>query len=234
MDIISAAAQMLCGLYYLVLNVSGAGSFPRRLTAQEEAAYVEKLMQGDRNARQMLIEHNLRLVAHVTRKYMGTAGERAASDCDDLVSIGTIGLIKAVDTFKPEKGTRFSSYAARCIENECLMHFRSSKKNAKDVYISEPIDTDSHGNELTLSDIIAQDDTIADDLDLKLKSEMLREKIGEVLDERELDTIVKRYGLDGNDPLTQKEVAEKLGISRSYVSRIEKKAIEKLKKIFGE
>lgn len=227
MNILEMIFGALCDVYYLVLSVAGGGSFPKKLTPQEEAQYIEQLAHGDSKARNILIEHNLRLVAHVTKKYM-----TATADSDDMVSIGTIGLIKAVDSFKPDKGTRFSSYAARCIENECLMYLRSAKKMSKDVYISEPIDTDSHGNELTLVDVIAEEDTIADDLDLKFKCERLRKVINEVLCERELEIIVMRYGLDGSEPLTQKQVAQKLGISRSYVSRIEKKAVENLRKRF--
>ncbi|MBP3413634.1 MAG: RNA polymerase sporulation sigma factor SigK [Clostridia bacterium] len=225
LNVVEIIIGALCDVYYLILSVAGSGSFPKKLTAQEEAHYIEQLAKGDSEARKILIEHNLRLVAHVTKKYM-----TANADNDDMVSIGTIGLIKAVDSFKPDKGTRFSSYAARCIENECLMYLRSAKKSSQDVYISEPIDTDSHGNELTLIDVIAQEDTIADDLDLKFKCEKLRDILGETLDEREKQIIIMRYGICSGEPLTQKQVAQKLDISRSYVSRIEKKAIERLRK----
>ena len=178
----------------------------------------------DEAARQELIEHNLRLVAHIIKKYYSTF-----KDQDDLISIGTIGLIKAVSTFKPEKSVRFATYASRCIENEVLMHFRNKKKSAQDVYISDPIDTDKDGNSLTLMDVMSEEDNIVDCIDLHIKSEQLYQFIGTALDERERQIIVMRYGLGGNRPLTQREVAKKLDISRSYVSRIEKKAISVLR-----
>ncbi|WP_341423433.1 MULTISPECIES: sigma-70 family RNA polymerase sigma factor [Anaerotruncus] len=156
----------------------------------------------------------------------------AFKDQDDLISIGTIGLIKAVSTFKSEKGTRFATYASRCIENEVLMHFRNKKKSAQDVYISDPIDTDKDGNSLTLQDIMAEDDNIIDCIDLHIKSEQLHTFIADALDEREQQIIIMRYGLGGTCPLTQREVAKKLDISRSYVSRIEKKAINVLRTKF--
>lgn len=176
-----------------------------------------------------MIEHNLRLVAHIVKKYYS-----AQKDQDDLISIGTIGLIKAVSTFDYNKGTRFATYAARCIENEILMHFRNAKKSAQDIYISDPIDTDKEGNALTFMDIVADDDCIIDSIDLKLKSEKLYELIEKHLDTREKEIIYLRYGLRGNIPLTQREVAKKLKISRSYVSRIETKALLKLRKEFGD
>ncbi|MBQ2755730.1 MAG: RNA polymerase sporulation sigma factor SigK, partial [Oscillospiraceae bacterium] len=178
-------------------------------------------------AKNMLVEHNLRLVAHVIKKYYS-----AADDQDDLISIGTIGLIKAVSTFDADKGSRFATYAARCIENEILMYFRSRKKCAQDVYISDPIDTDKNGNSLTLIDVISDDSSIFDTIELKLNCEKLCRSINEQLDPREQEIIVMRYGLCGYSPLAQREVAAKLGISRSYVSRIEKKALEKLRASF--
>lgn len=214
-------------IFYMALHVVNSGSFPRPLTAAQEkdclVAYHEK---GDMEARNKLIEHNLRLVAHIIKKYYSSV-----RDQDDLISIGTIGLIKAVGTFDYSKGTRFATYASRCIENEILMHFRAGKKTAQDVSISEPIDTDREGNPLTLMDVIAQDDTILDDLDLKLNAEKLYRYIRETLDEREQEIIEWRYGLVG-DGMTQREVAKRLNISRSYISRIEKKALSKLKKRF--
>lgn len=183
--------------------------------------------QGDGKAREKLIEHNLRLVAHVIKKYY--SGD---NDQDDLISIGTIGLIKGINNFKPDKGTRLATYCARCIENEILMYFRSQKKTALDTYMNDPIDIDSEGNPLTLNDIIAVNDTIADDLDFKIKSEKLRKFVCEIPDRREKQIIVMRYGLGDREPLTQREVAKKLKISRSYVSRIEKKALSNLKKRF--
>jgi len=216
-------AELFSRVLYLILNVSG-GSFPRPLSAAEEADCLQRLAKGDFEARNTLIEHNLRLVAHIIKKYYATW-----SDQEDLVSIGTIGLIKAVNTFDAAKGARLSSYAARCIENEVLMHFRNGRKSAQDVSISEPIDTDKDGNALTLIDVISCDDTIVDDLDLKIKAEQLHEYLNQTLDEREKEIILLRYGIGGGNALTQRVVAKKLGISRSYVSRIEKKALEKLK-----
>lgn len=219
--------QTAADIYYLFLSVAGTGNFPRRLSAAEESECIKKLEEGDINSRNKLIEHNLRLVAHICRKYY-TSG----SDPDDMLSIGTIGLIKAVDSFSSDKGTRFSSYAARCIENECLMSLRAARKTAQNVSISEPIDTDKNGNELTLIDVISCEDTIADDIDLKLKCERLYEIITEVLDERELAIICMRYGICGRKALPQREIAQHFGISRSYVSRIEKRAVEKLSSAF--
>ena len=222
--------ELFSGLFgrilFLILNIS-SGSFPRPLTSEEEADCLRRMEQGDRTARDRLVEHNLRLVAHIIKKYYAVQ-----SDQDDLVSIGTIGLIKAVNTFDRAKGTRLSSYAARCIENEILMYFRSGRKSAQDVSISDPIDTDKDGNALTFIDVIACDDTIIDDLDLKLKAEKLRGYMDEVLTAREKQIIRLRYGLDTPAPLTQQVVAQRLGISRSYVSRIEKKALEKLRRRF--
>lgn len=219
--------QSLSHIFYMALHVVNTGSFPRPLSPEQEqeylAAYREK---GDRYARDQLIEHNLRLVAHIIKKYYSSV-----RDQDDLISIGTIGLIKAVGTFDYTKGTRFATYASRCIENEILMHFRATKKTAQDISISDPIDTDKEGNPLTLMDVIAEDDTILDDLDLKINSEKLYRYIREALDDREREIIEWRYGLVG-DGLTQREVAKKLNISRSYVSRIEKKALAKLKRRF--
>lgn len=225
--------EMLCRtaaeIYYIFLSVSNAGGFPRRLSAAEESECIKQLEEGNAAARNRLIEHNLRLVAHICRKYYSSG-----SDPDDMLSIGTIGLIKAVDTFSSDKGTRFSSYAARCIENECLMSLRAAKKTAQNVSISEPIDTDKNGNELTLIDVISCEDTIADDIDLKLKCERLYAIIATVLNERELEIICLRYGLYGRKALPQREIAQHFGISRSYVSRIEKRAVEKLAAAFRE
>ena len=178
-------------------------------------------------ARGKLIEHNLRLVAHIIKKYYGKQGEQ-----DDLVSIGTIGLIKAIDTFDTGKNIRLSSYASRCIENEILMHFRAAKKTAQDISLNETIDTDKDGNPLTLLDIMAVDDHILDDLDQKLNKQKLGRFINEELTEREKKIIILRYGLDGKEPMTQKNVAKLLNISRSYVSRIETKALKQLRKRF--
>lgn len=202
----------LSGLFFFILHVTGAGSFPRPLTAEEERNCLERLKNGDRHARDELIEHNLRLVAHIVKKYYSNT-----SDQDDLISIGTIGLIKAVNTFDHTKGIRLSSYAARCIENEVLMYFRAAKKSAQDISMNEPIDTDKDGNALTLMDVMSTEDNIVDNLDCKVKSEQLKRYIAQVLTPRERLIIELRYGLNNDHPLTQREVAARLKISRSYV-----------------
>lgn len=213
---------------FFVLHVTGPGSFPQPLSEKEEKKYLIEMKQGDKRARSKLIEHNLRLVAHIVKKYYSST-----NDQDDLVSIGTIGLIKAIDSFDLSKGIRLSSYAARCIENEVLMFFRNSKKSAQDVSMNEPIDTDKDGNALVLMDVMSVEDCIIDELDTKIKSEKLLSYMDEVLSDREKRVILLRYGLDGNQQLAQREVAKILGISRSYVSRIEKKALSTLNKRFN-
>ncbi len=216
--------QFFSQMLFFVLHVVNSGSFPKPLSAAEEREALTAMRQGDRAARQRLIEHNLRLVAHIIKKYYAGAQEQ-----EDLVSIGTIGLIKAVDTFDEEKGSRLVTYASRCIENEILMHFRSSKKTAGDVSLSEPIDTDSEGRPLTLMDVLAQEDTIVDDLDSKINSEKLGLYMRQTLEERERQILTLRYGLAG-PILTQRQVAKRLGISRSYISRLETKALGKLRR----
>ncbi|MBR4910774.1 MAG: RNA polymerase sporulation sigma factor SigK [Clostridia bacterium] len=219
--------EIICRLFYLALHVKSPGSFPPPLSAKVESELIDKASVGDIEARNKLIEHNLRLVAHIVKKYY-TAG----CEQDDLISIGTIGLIKAISTFNNEKGIRLATYAARCIENEILMYFRNLKKSAQDVYISDPIDTDKDGNTLTLIDVIADESDIAEEIDKKIKIEKLKVMIRGVLDEREYRIISMRYGLGDNKELTQREVAKSLGISRSYVSRIEKASLEKLRAKF--
>ena len=221
-DLIAMLGQYVC---FFILHVCGGGSFPKPLSEKQEREYLRKMHEGDIDARNKLVEHNLRLVAHIIKKYYGVQTEQ-----DDLVSIGTIGLIKAIDTFKPDKNIRLSSYASRCIENEILMHFRSAKKTAQDVSLNETIDTDKDGNPLTLMDIMAVDDNILDELDRKLNGRKLGQFIREELTDRERQIIVMRYGLGGREPMTQKKVAKIMNISRSYVSRIETKALKKLKK----
>lgn len=218
--------KLASSLFYFALHVTNPNSFPPALSAKEEAELLVKMAEGDKAAKNKLIEHNLRLVAHVIKKY-----DSNHCDQDDLISIGTIGLIKAVSTFKPDKGIRLATYAARCIENEILMYFRAGKKSANDVHFSDPIDTDKDGNALTLIDVVADDINIADDIDKKLKIERMRVLLDTVLDEREREIVRLRYGLDGEEELTQKKVAAKLGISRSYVSRIEKSALSKLRRL---
>ncbi|MBQ3057667.1 MAG: RNA polymerase sporulation sigma factor SigK [Clostridia bacterium] len=219
--------ELISSVYFFALHVVTKGAFPRPLTAQEETALLEKSQNGDVDARNTLIEHNLRLVAHIVKKYYATG-----ADQDDLISIGTVGLIKAVSTFKSDKNIRLATYAARCIENEILMFFRSLKKNSQEVFISDPIDTDGQGNALTLIDVIADKSDIVEELDTKLKLQKLRLIINGALDERELEIIRYRYGIGGYPELTQRDIAKKLGISRSYVSRIEKSALEKLRRRF--
>lgn len=217
--------QLASAIFYLALHVTGPGSFPPALSAKEEAELLEKFKNGDLEAKSKLIEHNLRLVAHVIKKYYSVG-----VDQDDLISIGTIGLIKAVSTFNADKGIRLATYAARCIDNEILMYFRANKKTEKDVYFSDPIDSDKDGNALTLMDVIADDVNIADDIDTKMKIDKLKVLIETRLDDREKEIVKMRYGIGGYTEMTQKNVAKKLNISRSYVSRIEKVALLKLKK----
>lgn len=220
---------VISNLMYFALHLQNANSFPKPLSAAKERECFEKMKQGDEKAKKELIEHNLRLVAHVTKKYYSLT-----ADSEDLISIGTIGLIKAVNSFDYDKNVKLATYAARCIENEVLMHLRSSKKNAQDISMSEPIDTDGEGNPLTFSDVIYEDDTIADDIDLNEKTRLLYTFVQELTNETEKTIIVLRYGLYNQKPLTQREVAKRLGISRSYVSRIEKRVLEKLKERFEE
>lgn len=219
--------EIASSIYYFALHVTGAGSFPPPLSAAKEEELLEKSRKGDLDARNKLIEHNLRLVAHIVKKYY-----KSGADQDDMISIGTIGLIKAVSTFNCDKGIHLATYAARCIENEILMYFRNQKKSAQDVFISDPIDTDKDGNALTLIDIIADSGDIAEETDIKMGLERLKLIIPGCLDDREKKVIEMRYGLGGCEELTQRDIAKKLKISRSYVSRIEKSALEKLRKQF--
>lgn len=217
--------QIVSNIFYLALHVTNSGSFPPALSNKKEAELLKLKENGDENARNKLIEHNLRLVAHVVKKYY------TDEDQDDLISIGTIGLIKAINTFKCDKKIRLATYAARCIENEILMHFRNNKKYAQDVYISDPIDTDKNGNALTLIDVIADEGNIEEEIETKIRIQRLNDILYKTLDKRELDIIKMRYGI-GTKELTQREIAKKLGISRSYVSRIETAALLKLKNAF--
>ena len=210
-------------LFHLILGIDSNQSFPPPLPAQVEREYFEKAARGDEDARQLLILHNLRLVSHIVRKYYGTAKNQ-----EDLVSIGSIGLIKAVDTFNIQKGARFATYAAKCIQNEILMFFRSQKKLNTEISINETIDVDRDGNPLTYIDVISSDDMVAEDLDRKMQTEKMMRMLNTALCERERQIIIMRYGLFGQNARTQRETADILGISRSYVSRIEKSALEKL------
>ena len=206
--VLAALGNML----YLALHVSCSGSFPKPLTAREERECLERIRSGDSQAKSTLIEHNLRLVAHIVKKYYAASGEQ-----DDLISIGTIGLIKAASTFNYEKGTRFATYASKCIENEILMAFRAKKKSASDISISDPIDCDRDGNALTLMDIMADEEDIVSRIDLENKTAQLRQYIASALTGREREIVELRYGLGRGLPLTQREVAQRLHISRSYV-----------------
>ena len=200
-------------------------SFPNPLSSKEEKYYISLLESGDETAKDILIERNLRLVAHIAKKYTATA-----IPADDLISIGTIGLIKAVNTYSSHKSTRLATYAARCIDNEILMSLRASKRLRTEVSLSDPIGTDKEGNEINLNDVIGTDpDEILDDISLRMQIAKLIQAINSVLTEREKAVILKRYGIMGEQPLPQREVAAELGISRSYVSRIEKKALSKLR-----
>lgn len=223
MDILEIIGNMI----YLILHVTDTDSFPKPLNKNEETELIEKMANGDDKAKSKLIEHNLRLVAHIIKKYYSNYSEQ-----DDLISIGTIGLIKGINSFKPEKGVKLATYCARCIENEILMYFRGTKKLSQEMSFDDPIDTDSEGNPLTLMDIIATDDTIIDDIDTKNKLIKLISIIKAMPDNRDKEILVKRYGLNGQKPLTQQEVSKQLKISRSYVSRIEKKILQNLKDKF--
>jgi RNA polymerase sporulation-specific sigma factor len=203
-------------------------SFPKPLSTKEESDYLQRCKEGDKQARDKLIEHNLRLVAHIVKKYNMTDKET-----DDLISIGTIGLIKAIDTFDGEKGIRLATYASRCIDNELLMMLRSGKRLAKEIYLYDPIGSDREGNEINLLDIIEEADIdIIENIVLEDDIKKLYKLIGKVLTDREREIICLRYGLSNRKEVTQREIASKLGISRSYVSRIEKKALKKLRECF--
>ena len=220
---------ILQNLTFFALHLKNLTSFPKPLSAQRERELLQKIKQNsDPDARNELIEHNLRLVSHIIKKYYSNYDEQ-----EDLISIGTIGLIKAIDSFDVDKGIRLATYAARCVENEILMHYRGRKKDNNLISVSEPIDTDSEGNPLTLIDIISVDDTICDDIDLKNKSRQLYSYIEAMESERDRQIIILRYGLYNKNEMTQNEIAKTLGISRSYVSRIEKRVIEELREKFS-
>ncbi|MGI6754006.1 MAG: RNA polymerase sporulation sigma factor SigK [Eubacteriales bacterium] len=219
--------SVLSHLFNLILGIGNAQSFPPPLSPEEESEYFSRMKNGDEEARQRLILHNLRLVAHIIRKYY------SGSKCqDDLISVGSIGLVKAVDSYNQNKTTKFATYAAKCIQNEVLMFFRSQKKLANEVSINETIDIDRDGNPLTYIDVISCDDTVAEDVDRKMQTDRMYYFINNVLSEREKQIIIMRYGLYGSRQFTQREVALAMGISRSYVSRIEKSALDKLFEAF--
>lgn len=213
--------------FYIFTAAYSNNIFPDPLSKEEEDECVKKAMEGDKEAREKLIEHNLRLVAHIVKKY-----DHRKEDMDDLISIGTIGLIKGIDSYSNNHGTRITTYCARCIENEILMYFRADKKNNKNISLNEQVGFDKDGNEITFLDILkTPKPDFALDIHNQNNLELLKDYFN-VLSDREKDIITKRYGLDGSDEVTQKQIAESLGISRSYVSRIEKRALTKMLREF--
>ena len=222
------AFSLLAGSLLLMLRVTPGGSFPRPLSREEEEKCLRRWAEGDLEARNRLVEHNLRLVAHIVKKYYAQGG-----DADDLLSIGTIGLIKGVSSYRADKGVRLATYASRCIENEILMHFRAQRKSAGDVSLSEALDSEDEDGNLSFLDVVAQEDDLAERVGLQELCGTLRRAVDTLLGEREARIVRLRYGLDGGEALTQAETAQRCGISRSYVSRIEKRALEKLRAALG-
>ncbi len=220
--------EMLCSLLTRLFFFTGAvrdeGSYPKPLSKEEEEACLARARKGDKEARDKLVRHNMRLVAHVVKKYTG------AAETDDMISVGSIGLIKAVNTYEPSRGTRLATYTARCIENEILMYIRAGKKHRATLSLSDPVGTDKDGNELTLMDLLFEkEDKVFGSVERSLMQEKFVDAVRRLLNERETTVICLRYALAGGAPLPQREVARKLKISRSYVSRIEKHALEKLR-----
>jgi len=225
---ITSFFSFLKSTVFVVGYIQSSNLFPEPLSSADESIYLEKLKSGDEDARNILIEKNLRLVAHVCKKYLSSN-----VDQEDLISIGTIGLIKGINSFKQDKNVRLSTYVSRCIDNEILMYLRSRKKIQSEIYLNEPIGKDKDDNVVTLQEVLETDDrSIEEEVDLKLKIKRLYEKIKEVLKDREKEIIELRFGLGGHKPQTQNQIAKSMGISRSYVSRIETKAIGKLSKEF--
>lgn len=220
-------SALLQKLLILALHLENTNLFPEPLSAQEEKMYIERMQNGDQKAKEILIERNLRLVAHLSKKYYS-----ANVETDELISIGTVGLIKAVNTYTAEKGVKLATYASRCIDNEILMYFRSKRKTALDVSFEDPIDFDNEGNPLTLMDVISVEDKTLETVQLKSNTEKLYRFVNELDNDREKNIIILRYGLDGKKPMTQNEIAGMYGISRSYVSRLETKCLKKLRKKF--
>lgn len=217
--------NLIKGMFYFTGSYSN-NIFPEPLSLEEEEKYIKLMEEGDNNARSILIEHNLRLVAHIVKKF-----ETKVNDTDDLISIGTIGLIKGIDSFNSSKNIRITTYVARCIENEIFMYFRSSKKSVNDVSLNDYIGIDKDGNEISLMDVIPDEKSIDDEIDKHFNIELLNKHL-DVLNKREKDIIIKRYGLHRNDEFTQRDIANEMNISRSYVSRIEKRALTKLLRAF--
>lgn len=226
MFILNSLFELVCNSFFLTGYITNNNTFPLPLDEEEEQMYLKKLKEGDKNAKSILIERNLRLVAHIVKKY-----SFPNKDVDELISIGTVGLIKAIDSFDSSKGTRLATYASRCIENEILMLFRNNKKQKSEVYLQDPIGVDKEGNEFCLMDILSSEkDCVLDKVESNLQVRALYKKLGESLTRRESSILIMRYGLIDGKCKTQREIASNLGISRSYVSRIEKKALKKLKK----
>lgn len=222
---LSFILSLLSKCYCLLLRTSDTHSFPPPLSKEAEYSLFKRAKNGDKSARDKLIEHNLRLVAHIVKKYYSTA-----RDQDDLVSVGTVGLIKAIDSFNPENGARFATYAGKCLQNEILMYFRAQKKHSVVTSINDPVDVDKDGNPLTYLEIIASDDDVSDEIDKKMRVEKILKAISEKLDDRERKIMILRYGLGKSGvSYAQRDVAAMLGISRSYVSRLEKSAIDKIR-----
>ena len=214
----------LSKIFFFAGSVGGKNSFPKPLSSEDEAKYLKLAKDGDENAKDTLIQHNLRLVAHIVKKY------NTAAETDDLISVGSIGLIKAINTYEQGKGTQLATYTARCIENEILMYLRSNKKYKNNISLSEAVGIDKDGNELTLMDLLFEkEESVFRQVEMNILKEKFSEVIQKVLSEREYKIICLRYGLKGCRPLPQREVAKFLKISRSYISRIEKKAVEKIR-----
>jgi len=223
--LLESAFILLMNSFLLMLRIMPGDSFPKPLSREEEEDCLARWEQGDIEARNRLVEHNLRLVAHIVKKYY-----TQTEDTDDLISIGTIGLIKGINTYRREKGVRLTSYASRCIENEILMFFRSRRRAASDLSLSDAIETDDESGSLSLLDVVSEEQDLAELVCEKELGSRLRGAMADVLDEREIRIIALRYGMDGTEPKTQRETAQLCGISRSYVSRLEKRALEKLKR----
>ena len=223
MILLQSAWILLLNSLLLMLRIAPGDTFPKPLRREEEKEYLDRWLSGDLEARNILVEHNLRLVAHIVKKYYQN------DDADDLISIGSIGLIKGINTYRPDKGVRLATYASRCIENEILMAFRARRKSAGDVSLNDALDAEEDGGGLRIMDVIAAEDDLADQLGSKELCRSLREQMDRCLDEREARILRLRYGLGGSDPLTQLETAKACKISRSYVSRLEKRALEKLR-----
>ena len=226
MILLSNFMEFLCSNIFLTGYISGNNTFPKPLDEKEEEKYLQLLKTGDKKAKSILIERNLRLVAHIVKKY-----QIPNKDIDELISIGTVGLIKAIDSFDVTKGTRLATYASTCIENEILMLFRNNKKQKSETFLQDPIGVDKEGNEISLIDVLSSEkDSVIDKVGMKLQIKALYNKMNSALTEREGEILKMRYGLKDGKCKTQREIAGMLGISRSYVSRIEKKALKKLKK----